>query len=836
VKALGYEGGVKIAFGRQLNPENGQYGSFQLGDILVGLHVWPTTSLQQVTEVLARDDLAELNPIKFYVVRPTAPRDPFGGGDSPHASDELISGRIQVRPHKEPSMRVPWNADPRTDLSNPSRSAAANPQEMMRMLRAAEPETTTQVRATRTLKADSPANQESKSTVEPVVAPDAGAPSRSPSPSDSASQRELPQVRTSSEVAATAPSSIQPAPTDRTVVVYSVPDDLRDDVQQNDSATDLQGIWDERGRFVAQGTQEQHEQFTSLLEATPKWREARGTRQREMRRRGGIVVRQKDNSEVLEWPTAGLTFARETRPEFSGVVVVEVAPGSPAAWQGVQPGEIMTRVENFSTRSLAELASVIQALLSSFPNEGKQLDVLFLRNTDRGVRSLRRELPLRLESTEETESGPRDVRSTRPTERRRATTQASPPQAERRTSTTSKTPATRTFSADTPAEDVTKAAAELLAEAGVDPKAGSVQLEFVPHNGGSALVLRGRAVGNRSAATNKANLRYEGKTFDEWRNAWRTELSTEKRREAVKALAAFGASGYGREAAEAIFEIARQYDWSPESRSERGGIQAAILNALFGGETLRGIPAREWFPMIIEQVDAGDHTMQQFAESVVENLHRLDGDIDFAKDSLLELSRSQSSPLRRGAMRALVAGDRETTDPRIVARLQEMLESDDVEQMKDALACLLSLSVPLPFDASGLLFHPDEGVRRAARYAIHHLNPPQGQNMVQFLTSVLEDPNRADDHLAAIRALRPLEERATSAYVTLEKLAMNREQPMAIRIAAAVAAQQIMNDGGTKNRLQQDFMDANRDRHETPEFRMESKQFGRAIQEEQEWR
>jgi hypothetical protein len=165
-----------------------------------------------------------------------------------------------------------------------------------------------------------------------------------------------------------------------------------------------------------------------------------------------------------------------------------------------------------------------------------------------------------------------------------------------------------------------------------------------------------------------------------------------------------------------------------------------------------------------------------------------------------------------------------------------MLQSDDVEQMKDALANLLSLSVPLPFDATGLLFHADEEVRRTARYAIQHLSPPQGQNMVQFLTSVLEDPKRADDHLAAIRALRRLEVRATSAYVTLEKLAMNREQPMPVRIAAAVAAEQIMNDGGTKNRLEQDFIEANRDRRETPEFRMEYKQFDRAIQEEQNMR
>ena len=40
------------------------------GDILVGLHVWPTTSLRDVAGVLNRNDIARLSPLKFYVVRP----------------------------------------------------------------------------------------------------------------------------------------------------------------------------------------------------------------------------------------------------------------------------------------------------------------------------------------------------------------------------------------------------------------------------------------------------------------------------------------------------------------------------------------------------------------------------------------------------------------------------------------------------------------------------------------------------------------------------------------------------------------------------------------------
>ena len=39
------------------------------GDILVGMHIWETVSLDNVAYVLNRSDLAELEPLKFYIVR-----------------------------------------------------------------------------------------------------------------------------------------------------------------------------------------------------------------------------------------------------------------------------------------------------------------------------------------------------------------------------------------------------------------------------------------------------------------------------------------------------------------------------------------------------------------------------------------------------------------------------------------------------------------------------------------------------------------------------------------------------------------------------------------------
>jgi hypothetical protein len=67
VKALGYDGGLKVVAG-QVGIQ-GASEQIQPGDILVGLHAWPTATMKDLAEVLNRNDLPELNPLKFYVVR-----------------------------------------------------------------------------------------------------------------------------------------------------------------------------------------------------------------------------------------------------------------------------------------------------------------------------------------------------------------------------------------------------------------------------------------------------------------------------------------------------------------------------------------------------------------------------------------------------------------------------------------------------------------------------------------------------------------------------------------------------------------------------------------------
>jgi beta-lactamase regulating signal transducer with metallopeptidase domain len=93
VQTLGYDGGMKVTQndGSVISWETNR-GGILPNDILVGLHVWPTKSAADIVAVLQRDDLAELSPLKFYLVRPTS--DPNTTKNPP---DTVVTGRIPVR-------------------------------------------------------------------------------------------------------------------------------------------------------------------------------------------------------------------------------------------------------------------------------------------------------------------------------------------------------------------------------------------------------------------------------------------------------------------------------------------------------------------------------------------------------------------------------------------------------------------------------------------------------------------------------------------------------------------------------------------------------------------
>jgi serine protease Do len=62
-----YRGGLTVLDVRPSSPAAQQ--GIRRGDVLVGMHVWETISLENISYILDRDDLSKLDSVVFYIVR-----------------------------------------------------------------------------------------------------------------------------------------------------------------------------------------------------------------------------------------------------------------------------------------------------------------------------------------------------------------------------------------------------------------------------------------------------------------------------------------------------------------------------------------------------------------------------------------------------------------------------------------------------------------------------------------------------------------------------------------------------------------------------------------------
>jgi serine protease Do len=62
-----YRGGLSVAAVRPDSPAASQ--GIRPGDVLVGMHIWETISLENVIYILNRSDFAEFSPVKFFILR-----------------------------------------------------------------------------------------------------------------------------------------------------------------------------------------------------------------------------------------------------------------------------------------------------------------------------------------------------------------------------------------------------------------------------------------------------------------------------------------------------------------------------------------------------------------------------------------------------------------------------------------------------------------------------------------------------------------------------------------------------------------------------------------------
>jgi beta-lactamase regulating signal transducer with metallopeptidase domain/protein involved in polysaccharide export with SLBB domain len=253
-----------------------------------------------------------------------------------------------------------------------------------------------------------------------------------------------------------------------------------------------------------------------------------------------------------------------------------------------------------------------------------------------------------------------------------------------------------------------------------------------------------------SARSGGATPLYDGKTFDEWRARWRTELKVEKRMEAVEALAAFARAGYGREAAEAILDVAGDY------RYGGGGGSGAILGEIV--ETLSGrgsdsLAPDLWLPLLVERVKQAEGAKQQQWRDLLDTaLRQWSHKRDQPSDLLMALAKDEVAGVQSAAIYALVREmptNFDLGDPRIVELVRSSLRGDAPDM---ALLKLIRFRDPdqVP-EVLQLLVHQDPEIQWKARQVLHSHDslPPVYEPLVEIAFG----NGPVNQRIAAIRAL-----------------------------------------------------------------------------------
>ncbi len=142
-------------------------------------------------------------------------------------------------------------------------------------------------------------------------------------------------------------------------------------------------------------------------------------------------------------------------------------------------------------------------------------------------------------------------------------------------------------------------------------------------------------------------LRYNGKSFDEWRTLLLTELSPKMRIEGFKALTAFGRNGYGKEAAGAIVELMEGFADAYEEQQ----VRFEAYNAM----TQIGDEARS---VILNELKSGKARGKAFAAFC---LGGMAGNMQDAIPKLEELIRERDPQVRQEAIKALGEIDGQAT-------------------------------------------------------------------------------------------------------------------------------------------------------------------------------
>ena len=249
---------------------------------------------------------------------------------------------------------------------------------------------------------------------------------------------------------------------------------------------------------------------------------------------------------------------------------------------------------------------------------------------------------------------------------------------------------------------------------------------------------------------------YDGKSLNQWRDLWKYELKTERRIDALLALAAFGSRQHGREAAAAILEISIEY---PAGNPLEDGVRGAfgvLSEKHWTGEI---IAAESWLPVLMERLKDDPAKWSPLAARLMDGLYNASAE---TRKLLMSIAADPAYGPNAPALGALLrtTGNEDAELRRLV---KEVLTGPDHANAVRTLHYLGYTRTDEFLEQETLLFHEDAATRRGARTVL--AQPRRGKDVAGIadrLIAVLDDPARPEDHANAIRALAALVSKRTS--------------------------------------------------------------------------
>jgi HEAT repeat protein len=295
----------------------------------------------------------------------------------------------------------------------------------------------------------------------------------------------------------------------------------------------------------------------------------------------------------------------------------------------------------------------------------------------------------------------------------------------------------------------------------------------------------------------RESLRYGGKSFDQWRTELTTELKPQVRVEGMKALSAFGANGYGKEATEAVLDILRGYNAESLSNGEvlrprNFSIQAGIASPTTSDDQrvlLAGLEAvlkigPDAVPALTAGLQEGNRNARRFA---VTCLRQLGPEAKPAVPALLKVLKGEDAYLQRYAIDLIAEVDPGANG--FVPFLADSLKKDRPQDLRSmCLNVLHGLGRNPKADRKALLrdavpalltvLKEDELLYNGALYALSEIRP-EARAVVPALTAALKKypgSEAQDVALTMLQGYGPEAKDATPVLVELIKTKLKGRQ------------------------------------------------------------